>query len=187
MNGKRIGWNEAVTLHPSSSRHKNYRKLLHTVLSKSGVSKFHHLQYETSEELLTDLIHSPLEFRNHVPKMVGETVSRLTYGFSGSSPHGTSPNYIEMAEKAQAHFSVAATPNTYWVDFMPWCKLASLSRGVETSLGKISIVAYVPSWIPFANFQRDASRWREELSHLTVSPFQRVKEEMVSTNTLPAC
>ena len=65
--------------------------------------------------------------------MVGETVARMTYGFTSysvesardggaegreESAKGTM-DYIEMAERAQAHFSIAAIPNTYWVDFIP--------------------------------------------------------------------
>lgn len=64
-------------------------------------------------------------------RMVGENVARMTYGFTsynsgvvgrgcGGGGEGER-DYIEMAERAQKNFSLAATPNTYWVDILPFC------------------------------------------------------------------
>ena len=38
---------------------------------------------------------------------------------------------------------------------------------------------YVPSWVPGADFQKKAARWKAALMTMAVKPFQHVKEQLV--------
>ncbi|KZT39769.1 cytochrome P450 [Sistotremastrum suecicum HHB10207 ss-3] len=164
MVGELVGWERGVTLIESGLRHKNYRKLLHNTLSQTASKDLWPLQESENKKFLKRLLETPQNFRSHIRRTVGASIIRLAYGHEVVSDDD---RYIKMAEDAQSNFSVAATPNAFWVDFIPWLK-------------------YIPEWVPGAGFQRKARRWREELQVLTNEPFENVKSQIAQGNASPS-
>lgn len=62
-----------------------------------------------------DIAIDPSNFPSHIRRAVGRTVVQVTYGHAGVNGE----DYIDLAEKAQADFSISATPYMYLVDYIP--------------------------------------------------------------------
>jgi hypothetical protein len=139
------------------------------------------MQEASSRKFLKHLLQDPLNFRHYIRRIVGYNVAHMTYGTTGegiTDGSGIARDYIDMAEVAQANFSIAATPNAYWIDIFPWCEHEADARWPDAD--PQSQVRYMPAWMPFAFFRRHAEVWRKELMELAISPFEFVKEQMVS-------
>lgn len=159
MAGELVGWSRAVTLAPSGERHRRYRRLLHSALSTSAVSSVFPLLESEAKKLLRNLLNNPADFAAHIRRNVEQTIVRVSYGHDGAD----GKDYIALSEDAQHKFSLAATPYTYLVDYVP-------------------LLRYVPSWFPGAKFIRDARQWRTELEYLVMKPVNVVKEQLSAGN-----
>ena len=68
--------------------------------------------------------------------------------------------HISFAEEVIEGDSAAAIPGAFYVDFLP-------------------ILAYVPSWVPGAGFQKKAAHWRKLNETMVEKPFRHVEEQLV--------
>ena len=68
--------------------------------------------------------------------------------------------YISIAEDVMNAGNEASTPGAFWVNFFP-------------------ILAYVPSWLPGAGFQKKAAQWRILAENMVEKPFRHVQEQLV--------
>ena len=68
--------------------------------------------------------------------------------------------YISIAEEAFKGINVAGIPGAFLVDIFP-------------------ILKYVPSWFPYAGFQKKAAHWREVINTMAEKPFRHVQEQSV--------
>ena len=77
-----------------------------------------------------------------------------------------------------AGFEEASQPGKWLVDVFPICKL---HRAVASPCIPLTInsVKYIPSWFPFAEFKRNAKKWRSSLLLSVSRTFDFVKAEMV--------
>jgi hypothetical protein len=89
--------------------------------------------------------------------MSGEVIISIAYGLDVLTKDDP---YIAAAEKGIYPLVVAAIPGTFLVDTFPWLK-------------------YVPSWMPFAGFQRKAKEWRELTMTMIEKPFEAGKRKFV--------
>lgn len=115
-----MGWNKGVTLIESGERHRNYRRLLQSTLSKSGSRQFYVLQQEEAYGFVKRLAGSPHNLVSHIRRAVAASIVRITYGHTIKT---NEDEYIIKAEDAQAKFSRAAIPNAYLVDSLPLRRL----------------------------------------------------------------
>ena len=68
--------------------------------------------------------------------------------------------YISFAEQVLHAGNEASTPGAFWVDFFP-------------------ILAYVPSWLPGAGFQKKATEWKILAETMVETPYRHVQEQLV--------
>lgn len=90
--------------------------------------------------------------------MAGETILRATYGLD--IQHKNDP-YIKLAAKATRSLFAAAVPGAFLVDLLP-------------------ILKYVPDWMPFADFKRQAKHWRKLALGMKNMPYQAAKRNIVN-------
>jgi hypothetical protein len=85
------------------------------------------------------------------------TIMNVAYGIDIQE---SDDPYLLIAEECLDGLNKAAILGTFWVDFFP-------------------ILKYVPSWVPGAGFQKQATHWRELNASMTGKPFRFVKEQLV--------
>ena len=81
----------------------------------------------------------------------------ITYGIEVQE---SGDRYISLAEEVMNAGNEASTPGAFWVNFFP-------------------ILAYVPSWLPGAGFQKKAAEWRILAETMVEKPFRHVQEQLV--------
>jgi len=114
----RMGWDKGVTLIPSGDRHRRYRRLLQQTLSKLSSRQFFSLQQQEAHSFATRLlILPPEELQSDIRRTISSSVVRIAYGHIIEN---SKDSYVVDAENAQAKFGIAATPNVYLVDSLPF-------------------------------------------------------------------
>lgn len=99
-------------------------------------------------------------------------ISRITYGYD---PDAENDRYIWVASQCENIIAQAGRPGAYLVDIFPICSChLMVSRDTDPV-----IVKYIPRWLPFAGFKRQAMTWSLLVQELLESPFTFVKEKMV--------
>jgi hypothetical protein len=83
----------------------------------------------------------------------------VAYGIRVSD---TNDPYISTIQESLEGFAEAGTPGRFLVDQLPNLK-------------------YVPSWMPGANFKRLAVRWKTATDEAVNTPYQSVKQSVVSS------
>lgn len=131
MAGELVGWRKGVTLIHSCDRHskrlahfrwclrvssERYRKNLHRVLNPNANREFQSLQEETASTLLQNLQDDPSKFFDYIRQAVTTSIVMIAYGHQITS---CDDPFVVLAQSVQEHFALAATPNTFAVDWFP--------------------------------------------------------------------
>ncbi|PWY71805.1 putative cytochrome P450 [Aspergillus sclerotioniger CBS 115572] len=164
--GEIIGWNDVLALQPYNGRFRAYRKALHQVLgTKALVSKFNPLQELEARRFLQRLLDDSENLVQHIRTEAGAIILQIAYGYT-INPDGHDP-LVKMANEAMESFSTAGSPGMWLVDTIPALK-------------------YLPSWFPFAKFQRLGRTWRTQLLTTVETPYQLVREKMANGTQTPS-
>ncbi|KIO29659.1 hypothetical protein M407DRAFT_21246 [Tulasnella calospora MUT 4182] len=117
---------------------RKHRKFLRQALSMSTVKQeYSDLFVASATRYLQAILLSPGDFLPRLKRILGETITELTYG-ALEDENGT--DYVtEHNENLNYTVKVAMG---YLVDLFP-------------------LLRFVPAWFPGAQFQRDASKWRQ--------------------------
>ena len=83
----------------------------------------------------------------------------MIFGYNVAEDQSEDP-LVKIVEKAVRGFARASEPGAFLVDSIP-------------------ILKYVPSWLPGAEFKREAASMRRDLGELYDVPYEFVKHEMV--------
>ncbi|KAF7793486.1 hypothetical protein EIP86_004598 [Pleurotus ostreatoroseus] len=159
-----VGWDRGVAFSPYGDRHREYRKLLNTRLSSSATKGMRDLQTNTAHTLLRALVDDPAHFREHIQKVIGDSIITIAFGDDVSSDGF---DYIERAEEAHEKLSSTGTPGAHAVDYIPFLR-------------------HVPSWFPGAGWKRKAQVWRSELDELARIPYELVKSRIAQNTASPS-
>ncbi|KAF8815156.1 cytochrome P450 [Phlegmacium glaucopus] len=135
---------------------RTQRRLMHQEFNSKASLRFYPYQLEATRKMLRRLLDDPDDFFGNVRLYSGDIILSTTYGFKIDSK---SDPYILLAEAAVEPAFKALIPGTFLVDLFP-------------------ILKYVPSWIPGAQFKRDAREWRRRAISLQDTPFADVKRQM---------
>lgn len=104
------------------------------------------------------------------------TIVQVTYGIEVTSAQD---EYVVIADEAVHKFNEALQPGRFLVDFFPLRELPKVLLEKFNDL-YLSAVFYVPAWFPGAGFQNFGRKMGEQTRWLMNSPFQRVKDAVVS-------
>ena len=86
--------------------------------------------------------------------------------------------YIIIAEAAAESISETTNAGSYLVDVIPICEY--VPKRPRTAWLTISIVKYIPEWVPGAGFQKQARIWYDAVDKLRNAPYDNVLQRMVS-------
>ncbi|GJJ09727.1 hypothetical protein Clacol_003951 [Clathrus columnatus] len=138
------------------SNWRRHRKLYNQQMNITAVSKFRGYQSAAAQSLLANLLDSPEDFARHCRTFSAAIVMNISYG------HQIAPQndqVVQLSEATGLAFSQASQPGYYMVDNFP-------------------ILQHVPSFFPFASFQRLAEEIRKATYRSRTIPFRRVVDGM---------
>ncbi|EJU01102.1 cytochrome P450 [Dacryopinax primogenitus] len=162
--GELIGWKKSVAM-VEGPRHTQTRRMAQPFMSLSSVrAQYGDGMTCEAHRLLQNLLDCPDKWMEHYRSSAGAFIMLTTYG---TQPGKERDALVDEAKSVVYHFSVAATPGNWMVDFLPFLK-------------------HVPSWVPGFGFNATAKTWHDELEHLVNSPFDRVKT-LMSRHRMTPC
>lgn len=82
-----------------------------------------------------------------------------------------------MVGKAMDDFGTAAVPGAFLVDILPFCEFTTF-RYHRWKQRLMTLVRYVPDWLPGAGFKRLARQWASELSDVAEKPYAFVQNQL---------
>ena len=108
----------------------------------------------------------------------------MTYGYSVKE---NDDHLVETVEAAANGFSESLEPGAFLVDvipsresyFLPSCVTGDANHGFR-HFAYLQTVRYVPDWFPGTGWKVKAKRFRRLLDEMADTPFQFVKDQMVS-------
>ncbi|KAI0337053.1 cytochrome P450 [Trametopsis cervina] len=156
MGAELVGWNRAISLHPSGPRHSYYRKLLNNAVNPSAVRSLQATQEQSAHRLLSRLLQTPDEWYHGVRSAISETLVQICFGRVCSTDEFP---YITMAERSHQVFNSVAVANAWAVDYLPFLK-------------------HLPEWLPGMGFKRLAKAWRAELDEFVYGPYNIVEADV---------
>jgi hypothetical protein len=110
--------------------------------------------------------------------MAGSTILDIAYGLDIRT---SDDPYLKRAEECLQIIDKAGNPGSFFVDIIPACNallfFISAPRVPDRS-SIISLVKYVPEWMPGASFKRKAREWRGVAERFYTIPFDFVKQSM---------
>ncbi|KAI0753249.1 CyP450 monooxygenase [Daedaleopsis nitida] len=154
---KLIGSDWAFVFDQYNEMWRRRRKEFHRHFGPLAIAQYQNIQEAASRRLLRDLLIAPDSFASHIRFDLGWTVLRIVYGHEALSLHD---RYISLAEDAQRITDRAYTPGKYLVEVFP-------------------LLQYVPSWLPGAQFKRDAALWTNTMQGTRNEPFDAALEKIV--------
>lgn len=139
---------------------RQHRKFLNRALMAPTVKRdYSTAMIRKTLSFLNGLIDRPQEFMLENKKMTAELITEISYGMIGDEEDG-GHDFVQM------HLDIAkitaTTAEGYWVDYLPWMK-------------------HIPSWTPFAQWKRDAIKWRKQYNFAKDYMFDAVKKQLLGT------
>ncbi|KIJ31579.1 hypothetical protein M422DRAFT_185734 [Sphaerobolus stellatus SS14] len=143
---------------------RRHRKTMHSSFHPKATEAYHPVQVKHTRELLRRLLRSPEMYSAHLLHAAGAMIMEITYGIEVEAENDL---YLMNAHKVLHAVDEAATPGNFLVDILPWMK-------------------YIPVWMPGAEFQRKAVKWRQYAADMLELPFREAKRRM-GEGTPEAC
>ncbi|KAL0569588.1 hypothetical protein V5O48_012376 [Marasmius crinis-equi] len=142
------------------------RKLIHQEFNPKQSERYEPQTVKAVRNLLVDLLREPDNFYHLLRHMAGSIILSITYGIT-IKPAEVGEPAIDTADRALHGFVAAGVPGSFLVDY-------------------ISLLKYVPSWLPGASFQRKANEWGRDAQKMLNDPFEAVKQQ-ISSGTNKEC
>lgn len=146
-----FGWSTASA--PYGQYWRESRKLFQKTFGPHAVGRYRPVETTATHKLLRNLLETPKDFRKHIRYQVGTVIIRAAYGIEVQEKDDP---YIVAAEHALWIANRCMEPGAWFVDLIPLLK-------------------YVPEWLPWAGFKRQANIWRKEIEAFVDSPFLDIK------------
>ena len=101
----------------------------------------------------------------------------MSYGHAVESKDD---RFITIAEKGVQTIEAAGAIGAHIVDFLPWRAFHCLVRNSQRLITHYITVRFIPDWFPGARIKRLPPGTREDLHAFLHTPFNQVKEQMVT-------
>ncbi|KAJ7583396.1 cytochrome P450, partial [Mycena floridula] len=159
-----------LALAPSGPTHRAHRKLI------NGNIRLWSVQQASAQHFVKDIFSaypgdsgkrpSDHQFLEILASRVSKSVAGIVFGepaVDGGSgmTREEMDKYIRDADAAQALFTKTSVPFSYLVDSVPWLR-------------------HIPDYFPFASFKKEAKRGRLELEALTMEPYLKTRDRIMS-------
>ncbi|KAF7977702.1 hypothetical protein HWV62_2964 [Athelia sp. TMB] len=137
---------------------RSHRKAFHREFQPQFVSRHHPKQIKATHDLLRRLLTSPQDWYEHVRHHAGAVIMDIAYGIQVLDKNDP---FILIAKAASTGITIASTPGAFLVD-------------------TLSLLKYIPAWVPGAGFQRRASEWKKRTEDLIHLPYAALKKEQAA-------
>ncbi|KAI5890488.1 cytochrome P450 [Schizophyllum commune H4-8] len=128
-----------------------HRRAFHNLFNIESVRRFLPQEKKATNMFLRRMLHAPTrDLRRELRFMVASIVMDVTYGIHAKPENDP---YIEAADRSFHEASIAALPNSYWVNVFPLLK-------------------HVPVWMPGAGFKRHAKECKKDTEQMVNAPFK---------------
>ncbi|KAG7097964.1 hypothetical protein E1B28_005275 [Marasmius oreades] len=142
----------------TNPRHSQYRRLLNTRLNSQAMKDMYEVLEDESEKMVKGMASSPVDYEKYIRRNSVAVIMKVAYGYEVASEND---HFINVAEECAKISGWAMAPGRWLVDYYP-------------------ILRFLPSWLPFTGFQRQAEEWKKRLASLSDEPHQWVKSQMRS-------
>ncbi|KAJ7483529.1 cytochrome P450 [Mycena latifolia] len=156
-----MGWDFGIGFMKYGDPWRSHRKIFHEAFNVGAAKQFHPQERAAAHSLLRRVLKNPKDVLHHLRHMAGALIIDLTYGIDVNS----NPQYIDLAGEAMHGLATASLPGRFLVDTFP-------------------VLKYVPSWVPGADFKRQAKQWHKATRGLLERPFAQVKRD-IALGTAP--
>lgn len=121
-------------------------------------------------------------------RITAELITEISYGMVRDDEEG-GHDFVQM------HLDIAkitaATAEGYWVDYLPWSTSPRWGKGLCSPCGSWNtqaspvtlLVKHIPPWAPFAQWKKDAIKWKKQYNLTRDYMFDAVKKQLVRSNS----
>ncbi|KAF4616642.1 hypothetical protein D9613_008328 [Agrocybe pediades] len=157
-----MGWDFHFAFSDYGASWRRRRRLMHYNFHPTATMRFRPKLVKAARNLLARFLDTPDDVIGNVKYMAGEVIMSITYGINIQPKDDP---YINAAEKGVFPVTIAAVPGSFLVD-------------------TISVLKYVPEWVPGASFKTKAREWKKLARHMVEAPFAATKK-MMAEGTYP--
>jgi hypothetical protein len=129
-----MGYKDAIPMHTYDAKHREARKLLYTALAPHKMEDIYPVHEQKVADFLHRLLVSPTLFRTHIrqcvlftsitvghysypdPSLVASVVFQISHGYALVADDDP---LVQLSERANHEFSMAASPGAFLVDTLP--------------------------------------------------------------------
>ncbi|EED82976.1 predicted protein, partial [Postia placenta Mad-698-R] len=168
MGGELVGLNKSIALMDNGRELKELRRLSHRVLTTDALRKHTTVHQALVEDYMRTVVQEPDNFLTNLRLCVtsGSQVL-ITHHNAWRLIPLTELWYIQEAEDVMELVGGSVIPGAYMVDIVP-------------------MLRYIPTWLPFVSFHRQAQLGRKLLDDWVTRPFEHVKRQMECGNASPS-
>ncbi|KAM6501984.1 Cytochrome P450 [Amanita muscaria] len=157
-----MGWDWDFLHMTYSERWRKHRRVFAQSFQSRSIPGYHPIIRRAALQLVYNFSVNPGRISNHLRHFASGIVLRIAYGYEVTS---SNDEYVRLAQVALAPLRLVYA-RSYLVEYIPALK-------------------YIPCWFPGAKFKRQAKEWSKEAMHFRDSPFQSVKNSMLSEAFTP--
>ncbi|EJD37712.1 cytochrome P450 [Auricularia subglabra TFB-10046 SS5] len=154
---------DGVVMMQPGKEFRTIRRLMSTFMGPQAVKHITEVQETAIREVLLRLMREPQDPLRPLQRMFGAIVLRLSFGYEVKEDNDY---FIQLAETSISAFLHAFQPG-WAVDTWP-------------------ILRYLPSWLPFAKFKRDAAEWSEIIETGLRIPWEWTKSRIAAGDAIPS-
>ncbi|RXW20872.1 hypothetical protein EST38_g4984 [Candolleomyces aberdarensis] len=158
MMNELIGFDWHFGFMPYGDEWKERRKMFQQVFHPTRTEFYRPKLLKAVRNFLIRLLDDPKDYFAHCRLLAGAFILDVTYGIDVKNEDDI---YIAQAERGMAAMAAAGTASSYMVDFFPSLK-------------------YLPSWLPGAQFQREAKAWRKDVTAMPRDCLRFVEDGLAS-------
>lgn len=125
-----MGYRASMLLAPYGEVFRRARKLINAALNSRTARTYWPIQEQSVHKFLGRLLKTPQDFREHIKMTSSSIILKIAYGYQLQDINDP---FLPLVEKATESFGRSITGG-YWIDYLPFCKLAFLNCGVVSML-----------------------------------------------------
>ncbi|QRV98130.1 cytochrome P450 family protein [Ceratobasidium sp. AG-Ba] len=153
-----LDWSYNTGSLPYGSRWRKQRRITHEILKSSGDDQhFARMEGET-RAMVKRMLQGSSDPEKEIRRNVAAQIMATVYGYTVKS---SDDYFVRGVQTAVEHFSIAALPANFLVNFIPWLK-------------------YIPEWVPGTGWKRVIKEWRIQRDAMVQEPFDWTKSQISS-------
>ncbi|EKM52182.1 uncharacterized protein PHACADRAFT_212753 [Phanerochaete carnosa HHB-10118-sp] len=152
------GWKNSIPTLGYGPRLRKSRMLLKKAMGPAAIRSYYPYINRDVPFFLQNLLRTPERFTEHFTRGAARIALKIAYGYEGVTED---EQIIQNGTRAMQVFSATVAPGAWAVDTFP-------------------LLRYLPSWFPFASFQKFAERGKKITDEARNVPFYEVKKRVES-------